>query len=220
MAKPAIFQKVGDGLNKAKVRNRAAMDRAYLSRLPFAKAKLAQIRNDYPQATPADVQELLNEELIAAEVELGVASVKYSTFASMYVLTSAELRELDIKNEAAHQKFMDLIVVLDGKVFRFIRRAAPWVLMFAAPFLKGAKPVQAALKTPVAKKLQGKAMKKVVKAARPVAKNLINQMQTQPIVSGKIIEYTNNKLGPVPVKFTSEDVAPKTLKAWFKRFKR
>ena len=119
----------------------------------------------------------------------------------MYVVTSVELRELDIKSTSGHQKLVDLMVMFDSAGVKFARKAinlAMWVL----PFLKGAK---------VAKIVGG-----VTVAASGVSK-IAKRVQDKYSVADFLITKTNKTLGPVLVSWASEQIEEKPKRKGLRR---
>jgi hypothetical protein len=118
---------------KAKDKSREGLDRAYEVKRPFAVAALEQLRADNPKATPAKIQKMLDEELMAVEAEHDSTSEDFASAVSMYVFTSLELHDVDVQSESKHQKMIDLMVVLDSTAVKVARKAvgiAATVVMF------------------------------------------------------------------------------------------
>ena len=212
MGKSEVLNKAKKSTEKLKVASREALDRSYQAKIPIAKEKIALLRSANPELTPSEVQDFLNQELIEAESEFGAASVKYSTLASLYVVASAELRELNIKDKAEHQRLMDLVVVIDSKAVRFVRKAIPIALMFIpSGAIAKVAPKSAALITRLSKS------KKILV---PVVAKVVTKIDTKAKVSKKVIDLTLKSLGNPPTKWPDSGKGNIFATWWQKLFSR
>ena len=201
MAKPNMKAKSKQILDSAKARTRDGLDKGYEAKRPYAKTALEELRVANPKATPNQIQEILDKNLVDAEARFGSTSAKFSTAATIYVMTSVELRELDIKSTSGHQKLVDLMVMFDSAGVKFVRRAinlAIWVL----PFMKGAK---------VAKIVGG------VTVAASGASKIAKRVQGKYSVADFLITKTNKTLGPIQVSWAIDEVEEKPKRKGLRR---
>ena len=187
--------------NNAKVLTRNGLDKGYELKRPIARALLADLRLLNPTAKPAEIQELLDADLVKAEKKHGIASGKFSAAATLYVVASVELRDVDIKSISGHQKLVDLMVLFDSKGVRFVRRALA-IAAFVAPFLKGAR---------VIKILAGAA------AVTPMVNKASKRIQGKYSIAEFLAKKTGETLGPAPTGWSSEITAGKPSKRRTKR---
>jgi len=188
----SVLQKAKDAANwskdaasKVKDKSRESLDRAYEAKRPFAVEALEQLRADNPRATPAKIQKMLDEELMAVEAEHDGTSEDFASAVSMYVFTSLELHDVDVEAESKHQKMIDLMVVLDSTAVKVARKAvgiAATVVMFL----------------PQGKAVKGVAVAKKAIAGAAVAKGVLASKKAESRVAKTIIERTAKILGPAP----------------------
>jgi hypothetical protein len=184
-------------------KTRQGIEKSYQAKRPLAIAKIEAIRYAAPKGTPADAQIILDRELNTVETKKGVLSVSYTSAASLYILSSMELRQLDPNSTEAHQKLVNLLVLVDSRAVRVTRRLAN-VAMWVVPYLKvakGAKVVTVAAKSAKIAK-RAASIKKTLDAAKVVAMPLANVALKDVKKSGRvtsyIIEQTSKILGPTP----------------------
>jgi len=186
-------------LSKASQRS---IEKTYNNKRPLAIAKLSELKSTFPDATPLELQTILDEELNEVEVTKGPFSIAYSRAASLYLLTSIELRQLDPANPETRRMLFDLLVLLDTAIIRGIRRGIN-VAIWLVPQLKvakGAKVANAAIKG--AKLARSAAVaKKAIQIARvtalPAAKVAISAAKANRKTTAFIISQTLKVLGPV-----------------------
>jgi hypothetical protein len=189
MAKPNVKDKSKQVITAAREKTRSGFDKAYEAKRPFAIAAIAEFRETNPKATPTQIQDLLDQQLMRAESRFSPISAKFSAAATLYVNSSVELRGLDIKSTSGHQKLVDLMVVLDSAGIKYFRWAVN-IAAFVLPFMKGAKAV----------KIAG------VAVAAMGAGKIANKVQSKYSVADFLITKTNSTLGPVPRKWADEQV--------------
>lgn len=195
-------------------KGRKAIQDIHLERRPLAIAKIKEIRTDAPKATPLEVQEILDFELSYVEASKGPLSMSYTRAASLYVLSSMELRGLDPQSKEANKSLFTLLVVLDSRAVRNIRRVVN-VAMWVVPYLRRLKVAGAVAKgTKVVQKAT--AAKKVLKAAkaaaRPTAKILLDQAKNSGKITTLLIDQTNNILGKAPNAWAETSSMPSSAK--------
>jgi hypothetical protein len=199
--KPKIRTKSGQALKKAKDRTRTGLDRGYEAKRPFAKAMLFELRATNPEATPTQIQNLLDTDLLQAEKKFGTTSAKFSSAATLYVMASVELRELDIRSTSGHQKLVDLMVMFDSAGVRYVRRAVTLALI-VIPFLRGAK---------LAKIVTGAA------AVTPAVSKVAKKVQSKYSVADFLVTKTNSTLGSTPTSWPNELAAVRSRKRGLRR---
>jgi len=190
MPKANVKDKSKQVINSAKDKTRAGLDKAYEAKRPFAVAAIEELRAMNPKATPSQIQEMLNQNLLQAETRFAPTSAKFSSAATLYVNASVELRELDIKSTAGHQKLVNLMLVLDSAGIKYVRWAVN-IAAFVLPFMKGAKAVKIAGGIAVAAKGAGK---------------IAPKLKSKYSVADFLITKTNSTLGPVPARWSDEQV--------------
>ena len=204
--KDSVAQAAKDALNwtketagKAKDKGREGLDKAYESKRPFAIAALEQLRADNPKASPRKIQEILDEQLKATEAEFDSSSMDFSSAASLYVITSLELHDIDKQADDKHQKLIDLVVILDSSAVKFARKAIGMAATVVA-FL------------PQGRAIKGVALARKAVAGAAVAKGVLNKTKGSSRVAKTIIEKTAKVLGPAPATWPSEAPKPKATK--------
>jgi len=188
-----------DTATKAKEKSRESLDRAHEAKRSFAVAALEELRADNPEATPAKIQAILDEDLKAAEAEHDSSSVDFSSAASIYILTSLELRGFDDDSDSKHQKLIDLVIVLDSTAVKFARKAvgvAATVVMLL----------------PQARAVKGVAVAKKAIAGAAIAKGVLSKTKGNSRVAKTIIERTAKILGPAPKSWKPKETKPKLTK--------
>jgi hypothetical protein len=215
-----LANKAGEGVATAwKDLNGKAKDgiqRAYQSKRPLAMAKVNSLKEEYPKISPREAQEILDSELSSVEASKGPLSVRYTSAASLYVMASIELRQLDPKSQDTAKALFNLLIILDGRAVRGLRHilnVGLWLLPFAKE-MKAAKavPVVAKGAQVVVKANKAKKVLKTAKAvALPVAKGGLDNLLNSGKASAFIIEQTAKTLGPAPASWKSQ--AAKASKA-------
>lgn len=212
-----LANKAGEGVALAwkdlSKKTRDGIQRAYEAKRPLAVSKLAEIRQGQPGITPQEAQDLLDVELNSVESTKGGFSIAYTSAASLYVITSMEIRQLDKTSKDANQKIVSLLVLLDSAAVRGIRRIVN-VAIYVLPFLKGVKVLQGA---GVAVKLaqvskRAAPAKKILSlakaAALPKAAEMVKDFKNKGIISSYIIDQSTKILGPTPTSWDAQP--PKT----------
>lgn len=184
---------------KAKDKGREGLDKAYEAKRPFAIAALEQLRADNPKASPRKIQEILDEQLKATEAEFDSSSMDFSSAASLYVITSLELHDIDEQADDKHQKLIDLVVILDSSAVKFARKAIGMAATVVA-FL------------PQGRAIKGVALARKAVAGAAVAKGVLNKTKGSSRVAKTIIEKTAKVLGPAPATWPAETPKPKATK--------
>jgi hypothetical protein len=204
--KDSVAQAAKDALNwtketagKAKDKGREGLDKAYEAKRPFAIAALEQLRADNPKASPRKIQEILDEQLRATEAEFDSSSLDFSSAASLYVITSLELHDIDEQADDKHQKLIDLVVILDSSAVKFARKAIGMAATVVA-FL------------PQGRAIKGVALARKAVAGAAVAKGVLNKTKGSSRVAKTIIEKTAKVLGPAPATWPAETPKPKATK--------
>jgi hypothetical protein len=204
--KDSVAQAAKDALNwtketagKAKDKGREGLDKAYEAKRPFAIAALEQLRADNPKASPRKIQEILDEQLRATEAEFDSSSMDFSSAASLYVITSLELHDIDEQADDKHQKLIDLVVILDSSAVKFARKAIGMAATVVA-FL------------PQGRAIKGVALARKAVAGAAVAKGVLNKTKGSSRVAKTIIEKTAKVLGPAPATWPAETPKPKATK--------
>lgn len=205
--------------NQLSDKSRKTIQDLHLERRPLAIAKIKEIRTDAPKATPLEVQEILDSELSYVEASKGPLSMSYTSAASLYVLSSMELRGLDPQSKEASKALFTLLVVLDSRAVRNIRRVVN-VAMWVVPFFRGAKVAGGVAKG--AKVVQkATAAKKVLKAAKvaalPAAKVLLDQAKKSGKITTLLIDQTNSILGKAPKVWAEKPSKPSAAKSTKKK---
>lgn len=205
-SKESVSQAAKDALNwtketagKAKDKSREGLDKAYEAKRLFAIAALEQLRADNPKASPRKIQEILDEQLKATEAEFDSSSLDFSSAASLYVITSLELHDIDEQDDDKHQKLIDLVVILDSSAVKFARKAIGMAATVVA-FL------------PQGRAIKGVALARKAVAGAAVAKGVLNKTKGSSRVAKTIIEKTANVLGPAPATWPAEAPEPKATK--------
>ena len=205
-SKDSVAQAAKDALNwtketagKAKDKGREGLDKAYEAKRPFAIAALEQLRTDNPKASPRKIQEILDEQLKATEAEFDSSSMDFSSAASLYVITSLELHDIDEQDDDKHQKLIDLVVILDSSAVKFARKAIGMAATVVA-FL------------PQGRAIKGVALARKAVAGAAVAKGVLNKTKGSSRVAKTIIEKTAKVLGPAPATWPAEAPKPKATK--------
>jgi hypothetical protein len=205
-SKDSVAQAAKDALNwtketagKAKDKGREGLDKAYEAKRPFAIAALEQLRADNPKASPRKIQEILDEQLKATEAEFDSSSMDFSSAASLYVITSLELHDIDEQADDKHQKLIDLVVILDSSAVKFARKAIGMAATVVA-FL------------PQGRAIKGVALARKAVAGAAVAKGVLNKTKGSSRVAKTIIERTAIVLGPAPATWPVETPKPKATK--------
>jgi hypothetical protein len=217
-----IANKAGEGVaNVWKDLNGKAKDgiqRAYLAKRPLAVAKVKALREDNPKITPGQAQEILDAELNGVEAAKGPLSVRYTSAAALYVMSSMELRQLDPKNKETAKVLFNLLLILDARAvkgLRYLLNAALWLV----PQLKAAKGAKAGAAVAKSAQVAAKATKakKVIKAAKavavPAAKGGLKKLINSGKASSYIIEQTARTLGPTPASWKAQGTKPSKSKA-------
>lgn len=189
---------------KVKDRSRDSLNKAYEAKLPVAKEVLNQLKTENPEASPYEVQKLLDEQLRNAEIEFGGTSVEFSTAISLYVVASLELHEMDDDDtDIKHQKLIDLMVILDSSAVKFTRKAVG--IAAAAVMLV---PAGRATKGVVA------AQKVITKGATLSAatKTVLAKTKLEAKMADQIISRTAKILGPASKAWKQNTTAKKTAK--------
>ena len=211
-----LANKAGEGVAAAwKDLNSKAQDgiqRAYQTKRPLAVAKVSALREENPEITPRDAQEILDAELNSVEAARGPLSVKYTSAASLYLMSSIELRQLDPKSKDTAKTLFNLLIILDGRAVKGLRhvlRIGIWLV----PHFKALKATKVAAKGAQVAVKVNKA-RKVIKAAKvvaiPLAKNGLQNVLNSGKASAYIIEQTAKTLGPAPTSWKAQPAkAPK-----------
>ena len=204
--KDSVAQAAKDALNwtketagKAKDKGREGLDKAYEAKRPFAIAALEKLRADNPKASPRKIQEILDQQLKATEAEFDSSSMDFSSAASLYVITSLELHDIDEQADDKHQKLIDLVVILDSSAVKFARKAIGMAATVVA-FL------------PQGRAIKGVAVARKAVAGAAVAKGVLNKTKGSSRVAKTIIEKTAKVLGPAPATWPSETPKAKATK--------
>jgi hypothetical protein len=174
-----------DAASKVKDKSRESLDRAYEAKRLFALEALTQLRADNPEAAPAQIQIILDEELMSVEAEHDGTSEDFASAVSLYVFTSLELHDFDVEADSRHQKMIDLMVVLVSTAVKVARKAvgvAAAVVMIL----------------PQARAVKGVAVAKKAIAGAAVAKGVLANKKAESRVAKTIIERTAKILGPAP----------------------
>jgi len=207
-----LANKAGQGVATAwKDLNSKAQDRiqhAYLSKRPLAVAKVTSLKEEYPKITPREAQEILDAELNSVEASKGPLSVRYTSAASLYLLTSMELRQLDPKSKDTAKTLFNLLIILDGRVIKGLRHALR-MGMWLFPKIKALQAAKAGAVAVKGAQVAVKANKarKVFKAAKfvaPVAKYGMQNVLNSGKASTYIIEQTAKTLGPAPTSWKAQ----------------
>ena len=189
-------------------KTRKAIEKSYKAKRPLAISKIESIRHASPKSTPTDTQMILDRDLNTVEARKGVLSVSYTSAASLYVLASMELRQLDPNSAEAHQKLVNLLVLVDSRAVRVARRLAN-VAIWVVPYLKlakGAKVVSVATKSAQMAR-RAASVKKTLDAAKvigPLAAVALKDVKKNGRVTSYIIEQTGKILGPTPATWPVE----------------
>lgn len=205
-----LANKAGEGVAAAwKDLNSKAQEgiqRAYQAKRPLAQAKVNALREEYPDITPRDAQEILDAELNNIEASKGPLSVKYTSAASLYLMSSMELRQLDPKSKDTAKALFNLLIILDGRAVKGLRhvlRIGIWLV----PHFKALKATKVAAKGAQVAVKANKA-RKVIKAAKvvavPLAKNGLQNALNSGKASAYIIEQTTKTLGPAPASWKAQ----------------
>ena len=179
-----------------------SIEKTYNNKRPLAIAKLNELKSTFPDATPSELQVILDGELNEVELAKGPLSIAYSRAASLYVLTSIELRQLDPASSDTRRMLFDLVVLLDTAIIRGVRRGIN-IAIWLVPQLKvakGAKVANAAIKG--AKLARNAAVaKRAIKIAKgtalPLARVALTSAKANRKTSALIISQTLKVLGPV-----------------------
>lgn len=117
---------VAAGAGKAKdfvvEKSRASLDKAYAAKKADAVAKLAALRASNPEAKPADIINLLEQELKSEELHAGTNSDAFTSAVAMFVFTVIEVHGANKKNAVARQRLIDSLVVIDSKTARNVAK--------------------------------------------------------------------------------------------------
>jgi hypothetical protein len=217
-----LANKAGEGVAAAwKDLNSKAQDgiqRAYQAKRPLAVARINSLREENPAITPRDAQDIFDAELNSVETAKGPLSVTYTSAASLYLISSIELRQLDPKSKDTAKTLFNLLIILDGKAVKGLRhvlRIGIWLV----PHFKALKATKAAAKGAQVAVKVNKA-RKVIKAAKvvavPLAKNALNSGKA----SAYIIEQTTKTLGLAPVSWKAQPTKTSKAKASTKTSKK
>ena len=209
-----LANKAGEGIASAwKDLNSKAQDgiqRAYQAKRPLAVAKVNALRGENPKITPRGAQEILDAELSSVEASKGPLSVKYTSAASLYLMSSMEIRQLDPKSKDTTKTLFNLLIILDGRAVRGLRnvlRIGIWLV----PHFKAFKATKVAARGAQVAVKANKA-RKVIKAAKvvavPLAKNGLQNALNGGKASAFVIEQTANALGPAPDSWKAESAKP------------
>jgi hypothetical protein len=204
-----LANKAGEGVAAAwKDLNSKAQDgiqRAYQAKRPLAVARVNALREENPDITPRDAQDILDAELNSVEASKGPLSVKYTSAASLYLISSMELRQLDPKSKDTAKTLFNLLIILDGRAVKGLRhvlRIGIWLV----PHFKALKATKVAAKGAQVAVKVNKA-RKVIKAAKfvaPVAKYGMQNVLNSGKASTYIIEQTAKTLGPAPTSWKAQ----------------
>jgi hypothetical protein len=208
-----LANKAGQGVATAwkdlNKKNREGIHRAYLAKRPFAVAKIVEIKTEYPGITPHEAQEILDVELSTVEAKKGPLSVTYTRAASMYFISSMEVRQMDPQSSDTTKALFSLLLILDSRAVRGIRYVAK-AAAFLVPLLRGAKAAKvggAAIKGAKATAKANAARKavKLIKAqALPAAKQGLKNAVNSGRVTQYIIGQTHKIIGPAPSSWKTE----------------
>jgi len=207
-------------LNEATQRS---IEKTYNNKRPLAIAKLKELKSTYPDATPLELQSILDAELNEVEATKGPLSIAYSRAASLYLLTSIELRQLDPASPDTRRMLFDLLVLLDTAIIRGVRRGiniAIWLVpqLKVAKGAKGAKVAKVANAAVKGAKVARSAVvaKKAIKIAKatalPVAKTAFSTATANRKTTSFIISQTLKVLGPVEENWKPAKPAKKAPK--------
>lgn len=216
-----LANKAGQGVATAwkdlNTKGREGIHRAYLSKRPYAVAKILEIKTEYPGITPQEAQEILDAELSTVEANKGTLSVTFTRAASMYFISSMELRQMDPQSSDTTKALFSLLLILDSRAVKGIRYVAK-VVVFLVPLLKGAKAAKvggAAIKGAKAT-AKANAARKAVKLIKAQALPAAKQGLKNAINSGRVTQYiigqTQKIIGPAPASWKTEEKKAKATK--------
>jgi hypothetical protein len=211
-------------------KGKEGLHRAYLSKRPYAVEKVLEIKSEFPGITPREAQEVLDAELSRVEAKKGTLSVAFTGAASMYFITSMELRQMDPKSADTTKALFSLLLILDSRVVKGIRYIAKFVA-FVLPYLKEARAAKAGgavlngakkakmssqaikgAKATAKAKAAKKAVKLVKEHALPAAKEQVKNAVNSGRATSYIIDQTHKIIGPAPSRWKTEDSKPKSTK--------
>jgi len=216
-----LANKAGQGVATAwkdlNTKGREGIHRAYLSKKPYAVAKILEIKTEYPGVTPQEAQDILDAELSTVEANKGSLSVSFTRAASMYFISSMEVRQMDPQSSDTTKALFSLLLILDSRAVKGIRYIAK-AAAFLVPLLKGAKAAKvggAAIKGAKATAKANAARKavKLIKAqALPAGKRALKNAINSGRVTQYLITQTQKIIGPPPSSWKTEEKKVRTTK--------
>lgn len=124
--KPNIFKPVAAKAAQARdfvsTRTRSSLDKAYLVKKEVAVAKVAKLRAENKKATPVEIIALLDAELKSEELHAGTNNDAFTSAVAIYVCSVIEVYGANKKNQAARQRLIDALVVMDSKVTKNVAK--------------------------------------------------------------------------------------------------
>jgi len=216
-----LANKAGQGVASAwkdlNTKGREGIHRAYLSKKQYAVAKILEIKTEYPGIDPQETQAILDAELSTVEAKKGPLSVTYTRAASMYFISSMEVRQMDPQSSDTTKALFSLLLILDSRAVKGIRYIAK-AAAFLVPLIKGAKaakPSGAAIKGAKAT-AKANAARKAVKLIKAQALPTGKQVLKNAINSGRVTQYiigqTHKIIGPAPSSWKTEEKKDRATK--------
>jgi hypothetical protein len=184
--------------------------RIYEAKRPLAIYELQQIRLENPMANPPVIEQIIDSRLRSVEATKGAFSTDFSGAASIYFLTSMELRQFQPDKDDTNQMWLSLMFLLDSRGYRVANRIVKAVIWIIKIYLasKATKAVAGAVASKGTTKVvvttaakatfRDKAAEVVKDSLLPAALELTKDQVKKARFANSIIKQSQRQLGPVP----------------------
>ena len=122
-------------------KTRESLDKAHQASKKNAVKNLERLRESHPEATPAEILDLLEDDLNSAEEAAEQNTGAFISAAATFIFTAFEIHGEKIESPQAAQKLLDVVVVADHDVTKNVVKFGGAAIGLAAATSKKLGPV-------------------------------------------------------------------------------